>query len=363
MKKLFLLLLIAPVLGLGQGEQRYAEGTATDQDGNTFELIKYGTQDWAIENAKVVTYRDGIPIPQVTDATEWGNLATGAWCYYDNDPTKGKLYNWYAVMGVHDEASMSNASLRKEFAPVGWRVPTDAEFSVLEQHLITEGYNWDGSNTDSKIGKSMASTTGWNNHNEEGNVGNDQSLNNKSGFNAYPVGRREPQYGNIFMSEGVMAMFWCGEQGPYYYKDYNSLSYSRQKLDSSSDNMQMGMSVRFVRNASNDTDSDGITNDMDNCPNTAIGQAVDGNGCSDSQLLSTNDYHNTITIYPNPTTSVVTLQGGKQYDIEVYTLQGKKVMALTGNTIDMSHLSSATYIVKALDKVENKEVSYKVVKN
>ena len=70
-----------------------------------------------------------------------------------------------------------------------------------------------------------------------------------------------------------------------------------------------------------------------------------------------------VTIYPNPTTSIVTLQGDKQYDIEVYTLQGKKVMALTGNTIDMSHLSSATYIVKALDKVENEEVSYKVVKN
>ena len=38
-------------------------------------------------------------------------------------------------------------------------------------------------------------------------------------------------------------------------------------------------------------------------------------------------------------------------------------MALTGNTIDMLYLSSATYIVKALDKVENEEVSYKVVKN
>ena len=70
-----------------------------------------------------------------------------------------------------------------------------------------------------------------------------------------------------------------------------------------------------------------------------------------------------ITIYPNPTTSKVTLQGGKQYDIEVYDMAGNKVMALTGNTIDMSHLSSATYIVKALDKVENEEVSYKVVKN
>ena len=77
------------------------------------------------------------------------------------------------------------------------------------------------------------------------------------------------------------------------------------------------------------------------------------------------DDHNQllISIYPNPTTSIVILQGDKQYDIEVYTIQGKKVMALTGNTIDMSHLSSATYIVKALDKVENEEVSYKVVKN
>jgi hypothetical protein len=57
------------------------------------------------------------------------------------------------------------------------------------------------------------------------------------------------------------------------------------------------------------------------------------------------------------------LNSDKEYDIEVYDMAGNKVMGLTGNTIDMSHLSSATYIVKALDKVENEEVSYKVVKN
>ena len=82
-----------------------------------------------------------------------------------------------------------------------------------------------------------------------------------------------------------------------------------------------------------------------------------------SSLSTKTSQLNDVTIYPNPTTSIVTLQGGKQYDIEVYNLQGKKVMEITGNTIDMSHLSSATYIVKALDKVENEEVSYKVVKN
>ena len=359
MKKLLLLLLIVPVLGFGQGEQRYAEGTATDQDGNTFELIKYGTQDWAIENAEVVTYRDGTPILQVIDGTEWKNITKGAWCYYDNDPTKGKLYNWYAVMGIHDD---DESTPNKEFAPNGWHVPTDAEFYILEQYLITEGYNWDGSYTDDKIGKSMASTTGWNNHNEEGNIGNEQSSNNKSGFNAYPVGRRDPQYVGAFLADGVEAYFWCA-QGTSFYKDTNQLTYSNHILYSNSDQMQNGFSVRFVRDASNDTDGDGATNNTDNCPNTPIGETVDGNGCSDSQLLSTNDYSNAITIYPNPTTSIVNLKGDKQYDIEVYTLQGKKVMALTGNTIDMSHLSSATYIVKALDKVENEEVSYKVVKN
>ena len=69
------------------------------------------------------------------------------------------------------------------------------------------------------------------------------------------------------------------------------------------------------------------------------------------------------TLYPNPTSSLLALNSDKEYHIEVFDMKGNKVMALKGNTIDMSHLSSATYIVKALDKLENKEVSYKVVKN
>jgi hypothetical protein len=80
-------------------------------------------------------------------------------------------------------------------------------------------------------------------------------------------------------------------------------------------------------------------------------------------LASNVPQQTTPTLYPNPTSSLLALNSDKEYDIEVYDMAGNKVMALTGNTIDMSHLSSATYIVKALDKVENEEVSYKVVKN
>ncbi|NDG53904.1 MAG: T9SS C-terminal target domain-containing protein, partial [Flavobacteriia bacterium] len=291
----------------------------------TFEWINYGTQDWAIENAEVVIYRDGTAIPQVTDVSEWPNLTTGAWCYYNNDPSKGKLYNGYAVMGIHDN---DENTPNKEFAPVGWRVPTDAEWTNLENYLIANGYNYDGTTTENKIAKSMASTTGWNISTTTGVTGNDQSLNNRSGFNAFPEGYRSTN--GPFHNEGDLARFWSSAElnsgnawSRYLYYNYSfTFRYDYNK--------QFGFSVRFVRDAS---------------------------------TANTKDYSNTIIIYPNPTTSIVTLQGGKQYDIEVYTIQGKRVMALTGNTIDMSHLSSATYIVKALDKVENEEVSYKVVKN
>jgi hypothetical protein len=58
MKKLLLLsALLIFACSYGQGEQLYADGTATDQNGNSFEWISYSSQDWAIENAEVVTYR------------------------------------------------------------------------------------------------------------------------------------------------------------------------------------------------------------------------------------------------------------------------------------------------------------------
>lgn len=92
-------------------------------------------QIWTTRNLDVDTYSDCTPIPQVTDQTIWENLTTGAWCYYDNDPnnntTHGKLYNWYAVAGIYDAASLVDPSLRKKLAPEGWHVASDAEWSTL----------------------------------------------------------------------------------------------------------------------------------------------------------------------------------------------------------------------------------------
>ena len=124
MKKLIILFFL-PLLGFGQS---ISTGTATDQDGNSFEWLNYGSQDWSIENAEVVTYRDGTPIPQVTDDQEWFSLTTGAWCYYDNNPLNSKLYNAYAIIGQHDNDPNTP---NKEFAPEGWSVPTNENWEYL----------------------------------------------------------------------------------------------------------------------------------------------------------------------------------------------------------------------------------------
>ena len=173
-------------------------------DGASYPSIVYGTQEWTVENACHTTYRDGTPIPQVTDNDEWRYLTTGAWCYYGNDPTNEVLYNWYAVAGIHD---VDPNTPNKEFAPEGWHVPSDAEWTTLKEHLIANGYNYDGTTTGNKIAKSMASTTGWLSSTTLGTPGNNQSTNNSSGFNAYPKGWRWG-FGTGFDGEGGTAVFW-----------------------------------------------------------------------------------------------------------------------------------------------------------
>ena len=84
-------------------------------------------QVWMTKNLDVATYRNGDSIPQVTDPTQWVNLTTGAWCYYNNDAANGsiygKLYNWYAV---NDSRGL---------APTGYHVSSDAEWTSLSTCL------------------------------------------------------------------------------------------------------------------------------------------------------------------------------------------------------------------------------------
>jgi uncharacterized protein (TIGR02145 family) len=91
--------------------------------------VTIGTQTWTGCNLNVTTYRNGDPIPQVTDQTDWSNLTTGAWCHINNNPANdaiyGKLYNWYAV----------NDTAHGGLAPLGYHVPSYAEWDILIDSL------------------------------------------------------------------------------------------------------------------------------------------------------------------------------------------------------------------------------------
>ena len=89
-----------------------------------------GNQIWMSLNFDGDTFRNGDPIYQAKTDQEWktaGQNKQPAWCYYDNEPKigakYGKLYNWYAVNDP------------RILAPKGWHIPSDAEWTTLENYL------------------------------------------------------------------------------------------------------------------------------------------------------------------------------------------------------------------------------------
>jgi uncharacterized protein (TIGR02145 family) len=181
-----------------------APTTLTDVDGNTYQTLAIGEQVWMAENLKVTHFNDGVtPIPLLEQTSDWDNVTlthSPAYCWYDdgnpNTPKDkyGALYNWHAV---------STGNL----APIGWHVPTEAEWNTLKAYLISAGYNYNPLNTvDNMVAKSLASTTEWQASQIEGAIGMEPNKNNSTGFTALAGGMR---YRNgDFKWAGSASMWW-----------------------------------------------------------------------------------------------------------------------------------------------------------
>lgn len=184
-------------------------GNVTDADGNMYQSVRIGNQVWITENLRVTKYNDGSAITKITSNLTWDSLfytTIPAYCYYNNttnaDSIKkfGALYNWYAVD-------------TKKLAPAGWHVPTDSEWTIMENYLVLHGFNWDGTTDASynnKIAKSLAAKTYWLTYSNTGTIGCIMTMNNISGFSALPGGFRF--YTGHFSNQSRNGYWWSATE-------------------------------------------------------------------------------------------------------------------------------------------------------
>lgn len=204
-------------------EENPAEtGTVTDIDGNLYKTVKIGSQWWMAEYLKVTRYRNGDTIPIVSDGAEWSSQSAGAYCWCKNDISKkdtcGALYNWYTLTD------------NRIVAPVGWHIPTDAEWTSLTTFL----------GGDSIAGGKLKSTSGW---------FADGNGTNISGFNAIPVGFRD--YEGYFVNPLGMAVFWSLTEHDTDYALCRSLYAQGNDIIRSATYKKEGLSVRCVQDQKN----------------------------------------------------------------------------------------------------------------
>ena len=208
-------------------------------DGYSYNVVQIGCQCWFSENLRTTFYGNGDAIPAGLTDGQWTTTNSGAtavygegssFCYNDSPDIDacdeaqsleeyGRLYNWYAV----DDA--------RGLCPSGWHVPTDEEWTDLENYITSQGF----SGTE---GTALKSQNGWN---QSGNGTDD------FGFSALPGGGRNNSNGD-FYNAGLRGYWWSsspsgGDAWYRYLNDYGPGIVRNDFLP------RYGFSVRCLRDA------------------------------------------------------------------------------------------------------------------
>ncbi len=165
--------------------------TVTDIDGNVYNTVLIGSQCWMAENLKVERYRNGNNINTGLSNIAWEVTGSGAFAVYNNlasnKATYGLLYNWYAAVDF------------RGLCPVGWHVPTDAEWTELTDFL--GGSSVAGGKM--KTTGTLAAGTGlW--------LAPNSAATNSSGFFGLPGGLRGVS--GSYFGEGLLGYWWSSSE-------------------------------------------------------------------------------------------------------------------------------------------------------
>jgi uncharacterized protein (TIGR02145 family) len=237
MKNVILLAIFCLLIGVTNSFSQ----TVTDADGNVYQTVVIGGQEWMVENLRVSRYNNGDDILTNQDLEQWQAASEGIWVNFNNDPANdamyGKLYNWYATV---DERGL---------CPTGWRVPTDNDWQQLT--FFVDANAWGNNNSagsqlksrrqvNSPLGGEYNTTEHprWDSHDIR--FGTDDF-----GFNALPAGGYNPSDG--FASLGVWAYFLSVTEGHNNHVWVRTVLNSHKGMSRSLYPKTEGFSVRCIK--------------------------------------------------------------------------------------------------------------------
>ncbi len=197
--------------------------TVKDGDGNSYGIVKIGTQTWMSKNLATTKFNDGTSITHVQGGTEWTQQTSPAYSWYENKRETygnvyGAMYNAYAVK-------------TGKLCPAGWHVPSEDEWRTLINYL------GGASVAGGKLKEAGLS------HWQSPNTG----ATNESGFGALPGGVR---WNNTTgYSIGYIGHWWTTTVGNYpSFSRVATLYYNYSTIDFGGVDNGHGFSVRCLKN-------------------------------------------------------------------------------------------------------------------
>ncbi|MCL2688214.1 MAG: hypothetical protein FWE57_00005, partial [Chitinispirillia bacterium] len=201
-------------------------GFFTDpRDNQRYHTIVIGNQRWFAENL---------------------NFSGSGGVCYDNNPsncdTYGRLYTWAEAMNLSSSCNNNSCASQVQSnhqgaCPVGWRVPSDADWTTLANFvgsavLVPDFF---------AVGTRLKSRTGWEGF---GNVNGTDEF----GFSALPGGYRFHN-GTTFVSGGSMGLWWSSvESSPATYALGRTMHSVSGSMNSLRDLKNLSISLRCIEN-------------------------------------------------------------------------------------------------------------------
>ncbi|KAA6301537.1 MAG: hypothetical protein EZS26_002281 [Candidatus Ordinivivax streblomastigis] len=118
-------------------------GTVTDVDGNSYRIFQFGNAGcWMTENLKTTHYADSTELKLNNKSKS--KAKAKSYAYPNNSAANkeayGLLYTWPAASGritnaLIPEANSSTQDQYQGICPIGWHLPSDYEWNVLENEL------------------------------------------------------------------------------------------------------------------------------------------------------------------------------------------------------------------------------------